>query len=349
MLPFYLSYSIVYLIFFSATTVTDAGPEVKCCCDSLLSSLWGWCASHMVSTGVCAVFGDDRVNLTDEMALVKDLLKRVRKLIEHYHKSPSAKTLLDEVLESTRHLHGLHPESRLAQSIHQRWASLVKSLISFLERYDALRSSHQTRGNHWTITPEERESLVEIVSILIPVRNIIVEAQANKGGLVPQIVASFTDLRLDTLCSDKDLTIIDHSFIAKQKMRKENNQPLLLEPAPRKHEDLTAIGKATRESMNIALSTGNRFFHRYTKEGACKPTKCLSVYDVLPLLHPFMKSLSFMDKINETTPGYVSATDDYWLVQHKKRVHEYFIDQMEKVIMDNDQKSRKSEASSREG
>jgi hypothetical protein len=73
----------------------------------------------------------------------------------------------------------------------------VKSLINFIELFDGLRSAYQGRDKFWDIDVEDRRAIVEIISVLSPVRDIIVLAQSNKGALVPYVVGFLTDLRMD--------------------------------------------------------------------------------------------------------------------------------------------------------
>jgi hypothetical protein len=152
----------------------------------------------MLSTAFAAAFdGGARADDVENMGALKDLLRKVRKIVEYFHKSTEGATLLGEILAATVDDHGLNPFSKLAQAIHQRWGSLVKSLINFIERFDGLRSAYQGRDKFWDIDVEDRRAIVEIISVLSPVRDIIVLAQSNKGALVPYVVGLLTDLRMD--------------------------------------------------------------------------------------------------------------------------------------------------------
>ena len=322
--------------------MTDAGPEVKRCCDTLLESPWGWCTSHMLSTAFGSAFdGNNRANDPADMNALKDLLRKVRKIVEYFHKSAEGQTVLGEILHATVEDHGLNPYSKLAQAIHQRWGSLVKSLINFIERFDALRAAYQGRGKFWDIDIGDRTAIVEIISVLSPIRDIIVVAQSNKGALVPSVVGMLTDLRMDTLNPLCPLLILDPVTINLANKNKVNAvfpapPAQIEEPATRNHEELTAIGRAARVGMNSALSRSNRFFCLYTKNGSCKPDKCLGAFDIVTVLHPFMKNLKFMNSINTTDQDYVPATHDEWLVLHKERIKNHYINLMSKVIMHND-------------
>ena len=217
--------------------------------------------------------------------------------------------------------------------------------MNFIQRFDGLRAAYQGRGKFWDIDVEDRTAIVEIISILQPVKDIIVLAQSNKGALVPTIVSMLTDLRMDNLNPDTPLLILDPG--ARQRAL-EVVQPVadafgiipppvpIDEPLARSHHDLTAIGRAARSGMNAALSKGNRFFHLYTRAGSCKPDGCLGAYDIVTVLHPFMKYLKIMNSINATSKDYNPDTDDAWLDLHKDRIRKYFISLMVEVIIHND-------------
>ena len=225
----------------------------------------------------------------------------------------------------------------------------MKSLVNFIERFDGLRAAYQERGKFWDIDIEDRTAIVEIISVLSPIKDIIVLAQSNKGALVPSIVGMLTDLRMDTLNSDMPLVILDPVVMNLAKNRKVNivqpaaaDMAIIPPPAPgdeaitRYHEDLTDIGRAARFGMNTALSKSNRFFHLYTRAGSCKPDRCLGAFDLITVLHPFMKNLKFMNSINTTAHDYNPDTDDDWLDLHKERIRRYFITLMVEVINYND-------------
>ena len=82
----------------------------------------------MISTAFAKAFDSidgpgDRVS----MDTVKKLLKKVRKTVEFFNKSPNGANLLGEISAASIEDHGLSPFSKLAQAIHQRWGNLVKS------------------------------------------------------------------------------------------------------------------------------------------------------------------------------------------------------------------------------
>lgn len=81
--------------------------------------------------------------------------------------------------------------------------------MNFIERFDGLRAAYQGRGKFWDIDIEDRTAIIEIISVLSPIKDIIVLAQSNKGALVPTIVSMLTDLRMDTLNPNIPLLILD--------------------------------------------------------------------------------------------------------------------------------------------
>ena len=161
---------------------------------------------------------------------------------------------------------------------------------------------------------------------------------------MPTIVSMLTDLRMDTLNPNTPLPVLDPG--ARRRVP-EVVQPAadafgiiapspIDEPLACNHDDLTDIGRAARSGMNFALSKSNRFFHLYTRAGSCKPGECLGAYDIVTVLHPFMKNLKLMNSINATSAVYNPGMDDAWLDLHKGRIRKYFISLMVKVIAHND-------------
>jgi hypothetical protein len=102
----------------------------------------------MLSTAFASAFdGRNRINDAVDMAALKDLLRKVRKIVECFHKSAEGATLLGEILAATIEDNGLNSFSKLAQAIHQLWESLVKSVINFIERFDYLRAAFRSVVN----------------------------------------------------------------------------------------------------------------------------------------------------------------------------------------------------------
>jgi hypothetical protein len=326
----------------TGNAVTDAGPEVKKCCNTLLPNPWIWCKSHEASTALGATFeAPDRAENHVNMAPVKALLKKIRSIVEYFHKSSIGATILGEILAATVQDHGLHSFSKLAQAIHQRWGSLVKCLISFIERYDALKEAYHIREKDWELTFDDYRSVIELISMLSPVRDIIVVAQSNEGAQLPFVVMMLAKLRMEVLNPSRPLTILDPTHINKEKKMK--NIPPTVPPAPplppippRDNFDLTDLGQATRLGLADAMSKGNRYFHLNSRLGSCKPDKGLGGTDIVTFFHPFLRKLKHIDAINSETPGYDPAVDAAWIEPYKERVKQYILQQMTEVILHND-------------
>jgi hypothetical protein len=275
------------------------------------------------------------------MEPVKALLKKIRAIVEYFHKSPLGAALLGEILAATIHDHGLRAYSKLAQAIHQRWGSLVKCLVSFVERYDALKEAYHKRQKDWDLTFEDYKAVIELISILTPVKDIIVVAQSNEGAQLPFLVIMLTKLRMETLNISQPLTIIDPAHALRLKVERKAAPTIPPTPPtppipPREHENLTAIGQLTREGFTESMSKGNRFFHLNSKKGSCKAENGLGGTDIVVFFHPFLRKLKHIDAINSETFGYDSATDDSWIAPYKLRVKQTIIDLMVRVIAHND-------------
>ena len=322
----------------SGNSVTDAGPEVKKCCNTLLPNPWIWCKPHEASMALAATFeGPDRAISKIKMAPVKVLLKKIRAIVEYFHKSPLGAARLGEILAATIHDHGLRAYSKLAQAIHQRWGSIVKCLVSFIERYDALKEAYHKRQKDWDISFEDYKAVIQLISILTPVKDIIVAARSNEGAQLPFLVIMLTKLRMETLNVSHPLTIIDPAHALRVKVQQERaptippTSPILPIP-PREHLNLTVIEQLTREGFTASMSKGNQFFHLNSKKGSCKAENGLGGTDIIIFFHPFLRKLKHIDAINSEIFGYDSATDDSWIAPNKARVKQTIIDLMVRVI-----------------
>ena len=87
----------------------------------------------MLSTAFAAAFdGQHRVQNPVGMDALKDLLRKVRKIVQYFHKSAEGLILLGEILFATVKHHGFNPYSKLAQAIHQRIPNLLTRTKSFV-------------------------------------------------------------------------------------------------------------------------------------------------------------------------------------------------------------------------
>ena len=62
--------------------------------------------------------------------------------------------------------------------------------------------------------------MIELISILTPVKDIIVVAQSNEGAQLPFLVIMLTKLRMETLNISQPLTIIDPAHALRLKVER---------------------------------------------------------------------------------------------------------------------------------
>ena len=81
--------------FCSATS--DSGSDVKRLCCKLLTSHWDWCVSHLSNCASVDAFGTNlNIRMCKNMAC-SGLLKKLKSVIEHVHKSPEMRTQFDDL------------------------------------------------------------------------------------------------------------------------------------------------------------------------------------------------------------------------------------------------------------
>lgn len=230
--------------------------------------MWGWCTPHELSTAM-----HRSLRPTDAgLFLLAQLLRAMRAIIENLNRSEVGRNVLDEVLRETQDEHGVDPRSKLAQTIEQRWGSLVKSINSFCEVYVEIKACYHNRGVNCSFTNDQYIQLVQVYSVFEPIQDMMKFCQAKKGFLVPYVVMKYLELMNWTLNLDGPLEIKDphRRKVAKKEANKpsliHNPAPILTEQEYVQHENLTATAKAVRVSLLQALQSGKRFYHRYTKK-----------------------------------------------------------------------------------
>lgn len=171
-------------------------------------------------------------------------------------------------------------------------------LVNFLERMAAIQEVYQRKHKDWKITARDRTALVEFVSILIPIKNLIVLAQSKKAAMIPILILELMKLRTYTLNVDAPLEILDPIDTQAAKVAKRAGQVYPVVDHMRPDEDLTDLGRGLRRRMLEAMSTQGRFFSRYTKKGSVKRYDCLSAFDVAALFHPLLSNSKYMEVLN---------------------------------------------------
>lgn len=167
---------------------------MKRCCSVLCEypCLWEWCTPHELSTAINASLKAVNAGLLG----LKNLLRSMRAIIEFLNRSEAGQNVLDEILRESKHT---HTRSKLAQTIEQRWASLVKSIRSFCEKFFEIRQSYHSSGKNFEFQDYQYVELVEVYSIFLPIKKMITFCQGRKGFLIPFVVMNYLLLLNETL------------------------------------------------------------------------------------------------------------------------------------------------------
>ena len=132
---------------------------------------------------------------------IKDLIKRCRGLVSHFHHSENH----TKALTNKQTLLNL-PESKLKVDVETRWNSTYDMIDSVLKNEEAvfsvLRSERKYR--HLILSADELSTLEEIRGILKPWKDLTVTLSSEKEVSISQLVPSMHKLSIVCL-QDKEL------------------------------------------------------------------------------------------------------------------------------------------------
>ena len=109
------------------SATSDSGSHVKRLCCKLLKSHWDWCVSHLSHCALVEAFGTNlNIRMCKNMSF-RGLLKKVKSVIEHVHKSPKMRTQFED-LQFER----IGTRLKLIQDMPHRWLGTIRLFSRFL-------------------------------------------------------------------------------------------------------------------------------------------------------------------------------------------------------------------------
>ena len=147
---------------------------------------------------------------------IGEILKRARKLVNHFHHSPlqiQALKLKQEVLDI--------PVKKLKMDVEARWNSTYDMIVSILNNEEAITAvlKADKKYRHLTLTPEDLTILEEAKEVLKPCKDLTVTLSSEKDVTVSLIVPSLIRLKnMYLMEKESDMELIKQM---KEAMRKD--------------------------------------------------------------------------------------------------------------------------------
>jgi len=303
------------------TSCTDSGSDVKRALEKVFPTHREWCVSHLLHLALADAFGSSVDPNKTKNKDVRLLLNQCRKVIETVNKSKVLKLNVDKNM-----LNDYGRVIKLKNSPSHRWSAVEDVLLRLLKHWNSISNAFNEIRTEFPIKNEKRV-LIELRSIIHPVRHIQTVAQRTKQLVVFQVYLLMMQLYFGLLNKHNAMDLYDPSqthLLQETTTPEVTSNPLdKLQPTstvPSKDLDERTI--TVREKLYEALF--DRYFKRYHPIKAYRKDyhkKALPakedfhfsyLIDIQQVFHPAMSDLRLLRKIVYSFPD---AT------QHQKEKH----------------------------
>ncbi len=185
------------------TSCTDSGSDVKKALEKVLPTMREWCVSHLIHLALADAFGSHIDPNKTKHKEMRDFISRCRKVIEKVNKSKTLKINLEKKL-----LKEFGKNMKLRNSPSHRWAATEDVFVRLLRCWGQIRNSFSEEGIAFPLL-HDRKIMLELRSVIHPLRLIQTTAQATKHLAVFQVYLLLMDAYFSVLDSTKPLTLYD--------------------------------------------------------------------------------------------------------------------------------------------
>ncbi len=247
------------------TSCTDSGSDVKRAVEQVLPTMREWCISHLTHLALADAFGSSIDPSKTKNTIVRDVINKCRKVIEKVNKS---KLLKEKVEQKMKEQHG--KVVKLRNSPAHRWSAVEDVLVRLIKFFDVIHQAFLETGNPFPIR-NDRTLLVELRSIIHPVRHLQTMAQKTKEVVVFQVYMLLMHLYFGLLDETVPLKLYDPSRtlsncwdMSSHVNPLDNLNPTSVVPVEELDERSTSVRKLLKDAMF------QRFYKRYHPRAAYK-------------------------------------------------------------------------------
>ncbi|CAB1117218.1 unnamed protein product [Ectocarpus sp. CCAP 1310/34] len=280
-----------------------------------------WCIPHMINRVTIDGTGMSNSPASSKNHLCRDLLEKMKKIIQHFNRSSGDKILLDDELEELSEGNWNH--AKLAQAVVQRWVSTAKMMFRILEQFTAIQKCFVEKGKVFPLANYKTE-IEEVYSILRAVKTVTEYCQKTYEATMEGGLRQTVQLLISTLEPSKPLRVHHVEAIGADAPDPPHTD--------RPHEDLTETGRTTREVFATALA--KRFLPRYKSSELNRRTH---LFDHAPLLNPRTRKMRYIELLLKSTAatsysgscGTLATFTDI-----KERIQEEVLELLEQAVVE---------------
>ncbi len=289
------------------TSCTDSGSDVKQALEVVFPTIREWCVSHLLHLALADAFCSSVDPNKTKNSEVRDLMTSCRKIIETVNKSKLLKMKFDnKMLEDTGTV------CKLRNSPSHRWSAVEDVLVRLLKYWNVLTNAFNECRLDFPIK-HEKKVLIELRSIIHPVRHIQRVAQRTKELVVFQVHLLLMHLYFGQLNPMSALDVYDPSLPVDltSASDEEVGNPLdKLSPTGKvPPNELDQRTQGVREKLYSAIF--ERYFKRYHPIKAYRKHRRIPdkkhllfsyLLDMQQVFHPELADMKLLRKIISSFP-----------------------------------------------
>jgi len=188
------------------TSCTDSGSDVKRALEVVFPTIREWCVSHLLHLALADAFGSHVDPKKTKNSEVRELMNSCRKVIETVNKSKLLKIKVDNKM-----LDEFGTICKLRNSPTHRWSAMEDVLMRLLKYWNVLAFAFNECRSEFAVK-NDKKVLIELRSIIHPVRHIQIVAQKTKELVVFQVYLLLMHLYFGQLNPLNSLEIYDASL-----------------------------------------------------------------------------------------------------------------------------------------
>lgn len=185
------------------TNTSDSGSDVKRLLDVLITAWWEWCISHLAHLALTDAFGTsiDPDKWRNDAA--RQFFHRIKKIIEVVNNFEHLKEAFEEAMWET-----FEAYLKLLNSPQHRWSATALVLERLLLCWEPLLQAYRRLNRPVPLTDMHRTICIEFFSMIQPVWEVQIKAQAMKTFMIVDVYVMLFTLYTTTLDVNTSLELL---------------------------------------------------------------------------------------------------------------------------------------------
>ena len=230
------------------TSSSDSGSDVKRTLQTLMAAWWEWCISHLSHLALTDAFGTSIDPQQCKNDSARTFFKIIKKVIESVNKSEYLQAAFESAM-----LEQFEVYLKLLNAPQHRWSATALVLERLLLCWEAVKLAFLKCNRPFPLSDADRDLCIEFYSVINPVREVQLKAQAMRSFVVVDVYLGLYELYTTVLDIYSPLQLLVPTRAVIGVARTENES--------RPADQLQEGTRRARLQARKAFST--RYFDRY--------------------------------------------------------------------------------------